>query len=100
MALERAIAEYLRAGQGHSACAIWLGQAQSHRVGNTWRHLPQIHHDALTSNGSPTALVVLVDALVVDALAGGSPKNEQQQIGRNPLGPAPGIGEVLRPSVA
>ncbi len=97
--LDKGIADCLLAGVRCTGYQITIRQVQSRHVGNFWLDMLNFRRDVITTGWSFSALIILVDDIVVFALSSGQPKIEDEQITRNPLGPLQGLGESLRPHV-
>jgi hypothetical protein len=95
--LDRGIADCLRAGKRCTGMSVVLKYLNKKRIGNFWLDSLNFRRETESTGWSFSALIVLVDDLVVYTLTGGQPSVRESDVVRNPLGPLQSWGEQLRP---
>lgn len=86
----------LAAGERCSAYSIQARRIKRERVGNFWLDSLNFRREVETTGWSFSALVILVDDLVVYTTYSGQPSIRDFERTRNPLGPLQGWGDQLR----
>ena len=86
----------LTAGERCSAYSIQARRVKRERIGNFWLDSLNFRREVETTGWSFSALVVLVDDLVVYTTYSGQPNIRDYERTRNPLGPLQGWGDQLR----
>lgn len=95
--LDRGIADCLRAGKRCTGMSINVKQQSKKRIGNFWLDSLNFKRETEVTGWSFSALIVLVDDVVVYTLTGGQPQMREMDVVRNPLGPLQSWGDQLRP---
>jgi hypothetical protein len=88
--LQRCIA----AGKACSGYSITVRVTHRDRTGNFWVDAFGFKRVTDVTGWSFNALILIVDGKVVYTLYGGQPKMREQEVTRQPLGPAQGIGDA------
>ncbi len=85
----------LAAGERCSAYSIHARRIKRERIGNFWLDSLNFRREVETTGWSFSALVILVDDLVVYTTYSGQPSIRDYERTRNPLGPLQGWGDAL-----
>lgn len=95
--LDRGLRDCLQAGRRCTGYSINVKQVRRKRIGSFWLDTFNFRRQSETTGWSFNALIVLVDDVVVYALAGGQPAIREYETVRNPLGPLQSLGDSIRP---
>ncbi len=95
--LDQGLRDCLKAGRRCTGYSINVRQVRRKRIGNFWLDTFNFRRQSETTGWSFNALIVLVDDVVVYALAGGQPAIREYETVRNPLGPLQSLGDAIRP---
>lgn len=95
--LDQGLRDCLKAGRRCTGYAINVRQVKRKRIGSFWLDTFNFRRQSETTGWSFNALIVLVDDVVVYALAGGQPAIREYETVRNPLGPLQSLGDSIRP---
>lgn len=93
--LDAGLRACLEAGKACVGYYINVREVKRDRVGGFWEDSLGFKRVVEVSGWSFNALVLLVNDRVVYTLYGGSPRLSEQEVTRQPLGPAQGFGESL-----
>lgn len=93
--LDRGLRDCLEGGKGCTGYYVSVREVKRDRVGGFWQDTLGFRRVVEVSGWSFNALVLLVNDRVVYSLYGGQPSLREQEVTRNPLGPAQGFGESL-----
>jgi len=85
----------LSAGKRCTGYAIHAQRTKRDRVGNFWLDSLNFKREIDTRGWNFTALVILVDDIVVYTLYGGQPNIRNYEVTRNPLGPLQSWGDQV-----
>lgn len=89
------IRECLSAGKRCIGYSIHAQRTKRDRVGNFWLDSLNFKREIDTKGWNFTALVILVDDVVVYTLYGGQPNIRNYEVTRNPLGPLQSWGDAV-----
>lgn len=89
------VRECLTSGKRCTGYAIQARRIHRERVGNFWLDSLNFRREVDVTGWSFSALVILVDDLVVYTLYSGQPNIREKERSRNPLGPLQGWGEQV-----
>lgn len=95
--VDSGLRDCLKAGRRCTGYAITVKQVSRRRIGNFWLDTFNFRRESETNGWSFSALIVLVDDVVVYALSGGQPAIREYETVRNPLGPLQSLGDAVRP---
>ncbi len=95
--LDRGLRDCLMAGRRCTGYSINVRQVRRQRIGSFWLDTFNFKRQSEINGWSFNALIVLVDDVVVYALAGGQPAIREYETVRNPLGPLQTLGDAIRP---
>ncbi len=95
--LDRGLRDCLMAGRRCTGYSINVRQVRRQRIGSFWLDTFNFKRQSEITGWSFNALIVLVDDVVVYALAGGQPAIREYETVRNPLGPLQTLGDAIRP---
>ena len=93
--LDRGLRDCLEAGKSCIGYYVSVREVKRERVGGFWVDALGFKRVVEVSGWSFNALVLLVNDRVVYSLYGGQPSLREQEVTRQPLGPAQGFGESL-----
>jgi hypothetical protein len=93
--LDQGLRQCLEAGKACSGYSISVRDVKRDRVGGFWQDTLGFKRVVDVSGWSFNALVLVVDERVVYTLYGGQPNLREQEVTRQPLGPAQNFGESL-----
>jgi hypothetical protein len=95
--LDHGLRDCLKAGRRCIGYSINVKQVRRKRIGSFWADTFNFRRQSEITGWSFNALIVLVDDVVVYALAGGQPAIREYETVRNPLGPLQSLGDSIRP---
>ena len=93
--LDSGLRRCLESGKACTGYQINVRDVRRNRVGGFWEDTLGFKRTIEVTGWSFNALVLLVDGRVTYTLYGGSPKLSEQEVTRQPLGPAQDFGESL-----
>lgn len=91
--IPQGIIDCMDANEGCVGYLVELSRINRKRVGNFMLDFMNFKRDTTTTGWKLSALIVVIDNKVVYKQWSGSPKIEQNELRRNPLGPFRGLGE-------
>ena len=93
--LDPGLRDCLYAGKACTGYSVSVREVKRDRVGGFWEDTLGFKRVVEVSGWTFNALVLLVNDRVVYSLYGGQPSVREQEVSRQPLGPAQGFGESL-----
>ena len=93
--LDQGLRQCFEAGKACTGYSIGVREVKRDRVGGFWQDTLGFKRVVDVSGWSFNALVLMVDERVVYTLYGGQPNLREQEVTRQPLGPAQNFGESL-----
>jgi hypothetical protein len=93
--LDEGVRRCLTSGKRCSGYSITVRRMDSRRIGNFWLDSLNFKRETDITGWSFSALILLVDDLVVYTLYGGQPRVHEKEVARNPLGPLQGWGDQV-----
>lgn len=93
--LDAGLRECLEAGKACTGYFIDVHDVHRDRVGGFWADTLGFKRETKVSGWSFNALVLMVDERAVYTLYGGRPSVSEQEVARNPLGPAQDLGDAV-----
>ena len=93
--LDRGLRDCLEAGKGCTGYYLNVREVKRDRVGGFWSDTLGFKRVVEVTGWSFNALLLIVDDRVVYTLHGGQPSVHEQEVSRQPLGPAQDIGDAL-----
>jgi hypothetical protein len=93
--LDKGLRDCLEAGKGCTGYYLNVREVKRDRVGGFWADTLGFKRVVKVTGWSFNALLLIVDDRVVYTLYGGQPSVHEQEVSRQPLGPAQDIGDAL-----
>lgn len=93
--LDKGLRDCLEAGKGCTGYYLNVREVKRDRVGGFWADTLGFKRVVEVTGWSFNALLLIVDDRVVYTLYGGQPSVHEQEVSRQPLGPAQDFGESL-----
>lgn len=93
--LDKGLRHCLEAGKGCTGYYLNVREVKRDRVGGFWADTLGFKRVVEVTGWSFNALLLIVDDRVVYTLYGGQPSVHEQEVSRQPLGPAQDFGESL-----
>jgi hypothetical protein len=85
--LDAGILECLQAGKACTGYAIQIKSTTRKRTGGFWMDIFNFRRETDITGWTFSAMILMVDDLVVYTLHGGQPRIHEKEVSRNPLGP-------------
>lgn len=95
--IPKGIIDCMKMQEGCVGYLVEPSRVKRQRVGNFMLDFMNFKRDTHTSGWKFSALIVVIDNLVVYKQWSGSPQIDQNETRRNPLGPLQGVGESYKP---
>jgi hypothetical protein len=93
--LDKGLRDCLEAGKGCTGYYLNVREVKRDRIGGFWADTLGFKRVVQVTGWSFNALLLIVDDRVVYTLYGGQPSVHEQEVSRQPLGPAQDFGESL-----
>ncbi|HET7730783.1 MAG TPA: hypothetical protein VFK48_12190 [Usitatibacter sp.] len=93
--LDKGLRDCLEAGKGCTGYYLNVREVKRDRIGGFWADTLGFKRVVEVTGWSFNALLLIVDDRVVYTLYGGQPNVHEQEVSRQPLGPAQDFGESL-----
>lgn len=93
--LDRGLRECLESGKSCTGYYINVKEVKRDRVGGFWEDALGFKRTVQTTGWTFNALVLMVEDRVVYTLYGGQPNLSEQEVDRQPLGPAQNLGDAI-----